>query len=113
MRGEDVVHQENHAWVVDGAMKVMHHEGYYYPGTNILYENTIAEQYNYTDYYTYIWINWGWGRYPEKSQYSFEQVAYLWDIPLQVSTIIFATYANETTYNFTGGLKMWTNVKPN
>ena len=33
--------------------------------------------------------------------------------PIGESTSIFATYANETTYNFTGGLKMWTNVKPN
>ena len=113
MRGYDTINQKGHAWVVDGAMRLMHHEGYYYPGTDILYENTISEQYNYTDYYTYIWINWGWGENPARSQYSYEHVAYLWDIPLQVSTVIFGATIDDTIYTFTNDLKMWTNVKPN
>jgi hypothetical protein len=108
MQGSDPSKQTAHAWVVDGVMQLMHHEGYYYPGTDILYENTISEQYNYTDYYTYVWINWGGGGSPARRQYSYQRVAYLWDIPLQVSTVIFGV----SIYSFTNNLMMWTNVKP-
>ena len=113
MQGTETLTQIGHAWVVDGVMKLMHHEGYYYPGTNILYENTIAEQYNFTDYYTYVWVNWGTGGNPDRNQYSYERVAYLWDIPLQVNAVIFGLNINGNSYTYTTNLMMWTNVKPN
>lgn len=105
MEGWNASHTVGHYWVVDGAMHVTHFEGFYDPDTGQYLQNTILEEFMFTDYYTYLWVNWGY-RYQtqEKRLYSYLRDSDLYNIPLQVNASVFDLY--------TSNLIMWTGITP-
>ena len=98
-----------HCWIVDGALCVSHFEGYVDPATGEIIENTILEEYHYTDYNTYLWVNWGAGLPPDKKHYQYWRDSYLYDIPIQVNSNVFAYNANIIYNQY---LKMWIGITP-
>ena len=101
---------DGHAWVAVRCYKVEYDYKSYDSETGEQIENTILEQFNYTDTKEYLCVNWGWGNVSNQLTYSSQYYADLYGNDFNVYSNIFKTVDKG---NFSTNVKMITDIQPN